>query len=59
MSRKTLIQEVQRIIARQYQRMNEELLGVRFPAAGLTVVSKYWRFAEADIEKAIAEQEDE
>ena len=38
-----------KIFSRQYKRMENELLGVNIPEGYLSIVSKYWHYAEEDI----------
>lgn len=40
---------IQKIFSRQYKRMESELLGVNCPEGYLSIISKYWHFAEEDI----------
>ena len=40
---------IKRIFSRQYKRMENELLGVNIPEGYLSIISKYWHFAEEDI----------
>lgn len=40
---------IQKIFSRQYKRMENELLGVNIPEGYLSIISKYWHFAEQDI----------
>ena len=45
--------EVEKIFNRQYERMKAELLGIKMPSGYLTVISKYWDFAQQDIQERI------
>lgn len=45
--------EVEKIFNRQYERMKAELLGIKMPSGYLTVISKYWDFAQQDIKERI------
>lgn len=45
--------EVEKIFNRQYERMKSELLGIKMPIGYLTVISKYWDFAQQDIKERI------
>lgn len=40
---------IKKIFSRQYKRMENELLGVNIPEGYLSIVSKYWHFAEQDL----------
>ena len=40
---------IQKIFSRQYKRMEKELLGVNMPEGYLSIISKYWHFAEQDL----------
>lgn len=40
---------IKRIFSRQYKRMESELLGVNIPEGYLSIISKYWHYAENDL----------
>lgn len=40
---------IKKIFSRQYKRMENELLGVNIPEGYLSIISKYWHFAEQDL----------
>lgn len=40
---------IKRIFSRQYKRMESELSGINIPTGYLSIVSKYWHFAEKDL----------
>lgn len=40
---------IRKIFSRQYKRMESELLGVNIPEGYLSIISKYWHFAENDL----------
>lgn len=40
---------IKRIFSRQYKRMENELLGVNIPEGYLSIISKYWHYAEQDL----------
>lgn len=45
------------IFSRQYKRMENELLELNIPLGYLSIISKYWRFAERDIQDISTEKE--
>lgn len=49
--------EVTNIFSRQYKRMENELVGLNIPTGFLSIISKYWRFAEKDIQDLSKENE--
>ena len=40
---------IKKIFSRQYKRMENELLGVNMPEGYLSIISKYWHYAEQDL----------
>jgi hypothetical protein len=40
---------IKKIFSRQYKRMEKELSGVNMPEGYLSIISKYWHYAEQDI----------
>jgi hypothetical protein len=40
---------ITKIFSRQYKRMEKELLGINIPEGYLSIISKYWHYAEEDI----------
>lgn len=40
---------IKKIFSRQYKRMENELLGVKMPEGYLSIISKYWHYAEQDL----------
>lgn len=50
-------EEITNIFSRQYKRMENELVGLNIPAGFLSIISKYWRFAEKDIQDLSKEKE--
>lgn len=51
-------EEITNIFSRQYKRMENELIGLNIPMGFLSIISKYWRFAEKDIQDLSKEKED-
>lgn len=49
--------DIEKVFSRQYKRMESELVELNIPQGYLSIVSKYWKFAEEDI-KDITENED-
>lgn len=43
-------EQISNIFSRQYKRMESELVGLNIPTGFLSIISKYWRFAEEDIQ---------
>ena len=43
------------IFSRQFKRMEGELIGLNIPVGFLSIISKYWRFAEEDIQTVVEE----
>lgn len=50
-------EEITNIFSRQYKRMENELVGLNIPTGFLSIISKYWRFAEKDIQDLSKEKE--
>lgn len=46
-------ENVKQIFSRQYKRMEEELRDINIPNGYLTIISKYWKFCEQDLQKEI------
>ena len=44
------------IFSRQFKRMEGELIGLNIPVGFLSIISKYWRFAEEDIQNTVKEK---
>jgi hypothetical protein len=47
------------IFSRQFKRMEGELIGLNIPTGFLSIISKYWRFAEEDIQNVVKEKGNE
>lgn len=52
-------EQIANIFSRQYKRMENELMELNIPLGYLSIVSKYWRFAEQDIQELSTEIENE
>lgn len=51
-------EQISNIFSRQYKRMENELIGLNIPMGYLSIISKYWRFAEEDLENLSKENGD-
>ena len=52
-------EKVSCIFSRQFKRMEGELIGLNIPTGFLSIISKYWRFAEEDIKNVVEEKGNE
>ena len=51
-------EKISNIFSRQFKRMEAELQGVNIPVGYLSIISKYWRYAEMDIQEISKESGD-
>lgn len=51
------MENIDKIFSRQYKRMENELLSINMPEGYLSIISKYWHFAEEDIKTSISRKE--
>lgn len=42
-------EKISNIFSRQYKRMESELTSLNIPVGFLSIISKYWRYAEEDL----------
>jgi hypothetical protein len=52
-------EHITNVFSRQYKRMESELLGLNIPAGYLSIISKYWRYAEQDLQELSKEKDNE
>lgn len=50
-------EHITNVFSRQYKRMESELIGLNIPAGYLSIISKYWRYAEQDLQELSKEKE--
>lgn len=50
-------EKITNIFSRQYKRMESELVGLNIPTGYLSIISKYWRYAEQDLQELSKEKE--
>lgn len=50
-------EHITNVFSRQYKRMESELQGLNIPAGYLSIISKYWRYAEQDLQELSKEKE--
>ena len=51
-------EKISNVFSRQFKRMESELLGLNIPVGYLSIISKYWRYAEMDIQEISKENGD-
>ena len=49
-------EKIEKIFARQYKRMENELRGVDIPEGYLTIISKYFSFMEEDLKNLLIKE---
>lgn len=52
-------EHITNVFSRQYKRMESELIGLNIPAGYLSIISKYWRYAEQDLQELSKEKDNE